>query len=185
MNLLVIIAHPVQDSLSFAIANKYKELAEAKNNTVEILDLYRSEHQQGFLTYDKVHDLKRTKEMAFYQSKISKADELVFVFPYWWGSMPAILKNFIDWNFSKGFAFTYENSRPKGLLNGKKVSIFTTTGAPSFFYKLTGANSRLKKMFKQQIIDFCGMKLKSCTIFGGVDQSKTDASKIINMVKFE
>ncbi len=184
MNILIVVAHPVKDSFSFAMANKYKTLAESKNHSAEIIDLYRCEQQQEFYTFEKVHEIEKTKEMEFFQSKISNADEIVFVFPYWWGSMPAILKNFIDWNFAKGFAFTYKNSRPIGLLTGKSVSIMTSTGAPKFFYNITGANRRLKNMFKQQIINFCGMKLKSCIIIGGVDQSKTDMKDQLSKIRF-
>ena len=97
--------------------------------------------------------------------------------------MPAILKNFIDWNFFKGFAFEYENSRPKGLLTKKVVKIYTSTGAPSFYYRITGANSRLKKMFQKQIIEFCGMKLKSFNIYGGLDKSKTDTAAILDKIR--
>ena len=182
MNVLIIIANPKVDSFSFAMANKYKELATAKGNKVELIDLYRSEYQQAFFTYESANGLKTTPEMAYFQNKIAAADELVFVFPYWWGSMPAILKNFIDWNFSRGFAFEYVNSRPKGLLTNKTVTVFTTTGAPSFIYKITGANSRLKKMFQKQIIEFCGMKLKSFNIYGGVDKSNTKTSDILDKV---
>jgi NAD(P)H dehydrogenase (quinone) len=121
--------------------------------------------------------------MKYYQDKISNADELVFVFPYWWGSFPAILKNFFDWNLSKGFAFEYVNSRPKGLLTNKKVKVFTTTGAPYFIYMLTGANRRLKCMFKKQIIDFCGMKLEEFNIFGGIDTNRANSQKILDSIK--
>ena len=65
-----------------------------QKNGVEIIDLHRDENQQPFFTYQNVNKLEVTKEMKYYQDKISKADELVFVFPYWWESMPAILKNF-------------------------------------------------------------------------------------------
>ena len=183
MKILIIIANPKIDSFSFAIANKYKELALTKEYEVEIIDLYRTEHQQPFFTYENINGLKTTSEMKYFQDKISQADELVFVFPYWWGSMPAILKNFIDWNFSRGFAFEYVNSKPKGLLTNKKVTIFTTTGAPSFIYKITGANNRLKKMIQKQIIEFCGMKLKSFNIYGGVDKSGTNTSKILDKIR--
>jgi len=181
-NIIIIVAHPKQNSLSFAIANKYKEKMIKQNNNVEILDLYRDENQQGFFTYDNANDLTTTKEMQYYQEKISTANELVFVFPYWWGTFPAILKNFFDWNLSKGFAFEYVNSRPKGLLQNKKVKVFTTTGAPKFIYTITGANRRLKNMFKQQIVEFCGMKLEEFNIFGGVDTSKEKATSILNKI---
>ncbi|WP_373070014.1 NAD(P)H-dependent oxidoreductase [Sulfurimonas sp.] len=177
-NILIVVANPKEDSFSFAMANKYKNKCKEKNYDVEFLDLYRDENQQPFFTNEQV----TTKEMKYYQEKISKADEITFVFPYWWGSMPAILKNFIDWNFSNGFAFEYVNSRPHGLLKGKSVKVFTTTGAPYLFYMLTGAHRRLRSMLKEQIIEFCGMKFEEFNIFGGVDTSKKKMQKILDKI---
>ena len=151
-NILIIVANPKKESLSFAIANRYKELSSQNDKNVEILDLYKDKYQQPFFTYDDdPYKIEVTKEMKYYQDKISKADEIVIVFHYWWGSMPAILKNFFDWNLSMGFAAKFVNGRPKGLLTNKSVKIFTTTGTPYFLYMLTGANRRLKNMFKMHI----------------------------------
>ena len=181
--ILLIIAHPKENSFSFAMANKYKEIKEALGDSVELLDLYRDKNQQKFFTYEDANSVK-SHEMLYYQEKIQNSDELVFVFPYWWGSYPAILHNFIDWNFSKGFAFEYINSRPKGLLTNKKVTVFTTTGAPTFIYTITGVNRRIKNTFKEQVVNFCGMKLSSFNIYGGVDTSSKKTDNILkNIVK--
>ncbi len=182
-NSLIIVAHPKEDGFSFAMANAYRQSIQSKGANVEMLDLYRDEHQQPFFTYDNANVLQTDEAMKYYQEKITKADEIVFVFPYWWGSFPAILKNFFDWNLSKDFAFTYVDSRPKGLLTGKTVKVFTTTGAPKFIYTLTGANRRLKNMMKEQIIEFCGMKLDGFHIFGGVDTSGKNTDKILKEIK--
>jgi len=184
MKTLLIVANPKEKSFSFAIANKYKELALSEGYEVEVLDLYRCKYQQPFFTYaDNANRVEVTSEMRYFQKKITETDELVFVFPYWWGSMPAILKNFIDWNFSRGFAFKYVNSRPKGMLTDKEVKVFTTTGAPSLYYTVIGANQRLKKMFQKQIIEFCGMKLKSFNIYGGIGKSATKTKDILDKMK--
>lgn len=182
-NILIVVANPKNESFSFAMANTYKENAQSKGDNVEMIDLYRDEHQQGFFTYEDANNLEANKAVTYYQDKITKADELVFVFPYWWGGFPAILKNFFDWNLSRGFAFKYVNSRPVGLLTNKKVKIFTTTGAPKFIYTLTGANRRLKYTIKEQIVDFCGMKLDGCHIFGGVDTSSKKTEHILESIK--
>jgi NAD(P)H dehydrogenase (quinone) len=184
MTSLIIVAHPKKSSLSFAIAEKYKKIVEQKGYKAQILDLYTDENQQPFFTYENdPYDQKRTKEMLYYQNMISNADELVFIFPYWWGTFPAILKNFFDWNFSMGFAAKFENGRPKGLLTNKIVKVFTTTGTPKWLYCLTGANRRLKNMFKEQIISFCGMKLEEFNIFGGIDTNSKNTKKILEKIK--
>ena len=178
-NVLIIVSHPREESLTVSMASAHAEASKNVGNSVEVIDLYRCEKQQPFFTYEDANGVYQTEEMTYFQEKIEKADEIVFFFPYWWGSMPAILKNFLDWNLSKGFAFTYENGRPKGLLEGKHVKLFTTTGAPKFFYTITGANRRLKNMFKEQIVNFCGMKLESCNIYGGVDTSGKNVEAIL------
>ena len=183
-NILIIVSHPKENSFSFAMANRYKDNRVAKGYNVEMIDLYRDSHQQPFFTYeDNASKPTEDASMKYYQSKITWADEIVFVFPYWWGSFPAILKNFIDWNFSSGFAFTYVNSRPKGLLNSKTVKVFTTTGAPKFIYTITGANRRLKNTIKSQIVSFCGMKLNGFYIYGGVDTNTKNTDKILESIK--
>lgn len=178
-NILIILANPNEKSFSHLMALTYKEKALKNNSLVETIDLYKNENQQGFYTHEGI----QSKEMDYYQKKIKIADEIVFIFPYWWGSMPAILKNFIDWNFAAGFAFEYINSRPVGLLKEKNVKIFTTCGAPYFYYFLTGANRRLKNMFKEQIINLTGMKLESFNIFGSMDTKNKNSSKILEKIK--
>ncbi len=180
---LIIVAHPKKESLTMSMASQFIEESKKIGNRVEMIDLYRCEYQQPFFTFEKANHVEVTKEMAFFHDKIKTADEIAFFFPYWWGSMPAILKNFLDWNLSNGFAFTYENGRPKGLLSGKNVKIFTTTGTPKFIYTITGANRRFRLMFKEQIVEFCGMKLEQCNIYGGVDTSGNNVEKILADVK--
>ena len=183
MNSLIIVAHPKKESFSFAMAKKYIELAKEKEYNIEFIDLYREKNQQPFFNFDNANKMEKTSEMEYYQEKIKWADELVFIFPYWWGGMPSILKNFFEWNLSKGFAFTYVNSRPKGLLTNKSVKVYTTTGAPSFIYKITGANRRIRKTMQQQIFSFCGMKLTSFNIYGGLDKSASNPSAILKKMK--
>jgi len=183
MNSLIILAHPKKNSFTFAMAERYRSLAGDKGYQMEVIDLYREKHQQPFFSFDDAKNPVKTDAVQYFQDKITHADELVFFFPYWWGSMPAILKNFIDWNFSRGFGFEYVDSRPVGLLKGKTVKIYTTTGAPYLYYKLTGAHKRLRKMFQKQVVEFCGMKLTSFNIYGSLDKSATDTNEILKKIK--
>ncbi len=183
MKTLIIVANPNTDSFSFGIANKYKELALLKHHQVKMIDLYRDNNQQPFHYFINTEKEEVTKEMKYFQEKILWADELVFVFPVWWGSMPAILKNFFDWNFNSGFAFKYVNSRPKGLLTNKTVKVFTTAGTPTLIYTLSGAKRRLKNTFKKQIFEFCGMKLVEFNLLGGMNTKNVNTQKMLGRIK--
>ena len=55
------------------------------------------------------------------QQDILWADHLVFVYPNWWSTVPALLKGLIDRMFVPGFAFKYRENSPfwDKLLKGK------------------------------------------------------------------
>ncbi len=46
------------------------------------------------------------------QQEILAADHLVFVYPNWWATFPALLKGFIDRVFLPNFAFKYRENSP-------------------------------------------------------------------------
>ena len=114
------------------------------------------------------------------QKKISNADRLIFIYPVWWNTMPAILKGFFDRVFTAGFAYRYkpvipamirakllmryafvtrfDYGIPMPLLKGKKAIVFLTTGAPKIAFFITG--NRFKKLIKRDILGFFGIKSK-------------------------
>jgi NAD(P)H dehydrogenase (quinone) len=90
------------------------------------------------------------------------------------------MKNFIDSNFHTGFAFRYENGKPIGLLKGKTARIVTTSGGPAFFYKLF---LHIQILWNLNRIGFCGIKQKSFTVFGKMEDPKTDKEAYLKAVE--
>ncbi len=176
MKKLFITANPSSTGFTHKICEKLSVLSREKWDEVEILDLYKTELRQDFLTYENKKEMAKDEITKKIQEKILWADELVFIFPIWWWDAPAIIKNFIDCNFSAGFAFRYENGRPVGLLKGKTARIITTSGGPSFLYKLI---LHIQWFWNINRISMCGMKQKSFTVFGNMDSSKTDKNKYL------
>ncbi len=70
------------------------------------------------------------------QKLLAEHDEYVFIFPVWWGNMPAILKNFFDCNFMAGFAFNFVSGKmmPEKLLSDKTAKIYCHCDAPTLLY---------------------------------------------------
>lgn len=58
------------------------------------------------------------------QEHLLWAENILFIFPTWWGGMPAILKGYIDRVFTNGFAFESQAAGSKGLLKNRKAMIF-------------------------------------------------------------
>jgi putative NADPH-quinone reductase len=188
---LLILAHPDKSSLNGKIADIFVDNFQGSNINFKRINL-------GDLNFDlnlkrgyrEVQGLEPDLKLA--QSDILWADYLVFVFPIWWYSFPAILKGFIDRVFLPGFAFKYNNpngAMPEKLLKGKKSILICTSGAPSFYYFLFG-NLATKTL--RGVLKFCGIKNIKTKLFGlaeknnredCLNQYQTSIKKIIKLIK--
>ena len=182
-NILIITAHPSLKNLTQGMAEVYKNEKEKQGHTVQVLDLYK-ETTLPFLSFEDQNNFKVSQEALDYQKMVTNANEIIFVYPFWWGTMPAILKNWIDSVLTMGFAATYnEKGRPVGLLQGRSVRILCTSGAPTFLYCINGIRRANKKIWKQTIVEFCSMEFTGYHLFGGVDTSGKNVDKIFETVK--
>jgi len=177
MKKLIITANPSSKAFTHKIANNIKSILEKKWEEVEIMNLYSKQYRQDFLSYeDKLEILNLSETTKDIQAKIAYTDELIFVFPVWNWSCPAILKNFIDCNFTAGFAFKFKSWwKLIKLLKWKTFKIFATAGADAFVYESIIPIWEIwaKKM------DFCGLKLTLCHIFWNIDRTNTDKDKYL------
>jgi len=163
-NIFIVTAHPSSKGFTHQIAAAYKKGHEAIGNTVEIMDLYKTDLKQGYLTYEDRSDLKQPDPIrSAIQEKITAADEIVFVHPMWWISVPAIMKNFIDNNISAGYAFRYVNGRPVGLLKGKSSRVFITCDGSFFLYSLIAMP--FWTIWRFGILGLCGLKVHGPHVF--------------------
>ncbi len=179
MNKLIITAHPSSQGFTHKIAEKLANLSEKQGQKVEILDLYKTDLKQDFLAFENIKEMGKDEVTKAMQAKITWADELVFVFPIWWGDTPAIMKNFIDCNFGAGFAFKFVDGKSIGLLPGKTARIIATSGAPSFLYTWV---LHVQLMWNLNRIKFCGIKQKSFTVFGNMDKPGTNKDAYLKQV---
>jgi NAD(P)H dehydrogenase (quinone) len=71
-------------------------------------------------------------------AKIRKADLIIFEFPLWWGSVPAIMKGWFDKVFALGVVWDGDHRYETGLLGGKQTLVITSTGDNAELYSSTG-----------------------------------------------
>lgn len=71
------------------------------------------------------------------QEAIQWAEHLIVIHPLWLGTMPALLKAFLEQIFRYGFALELSPSGkwPKKLLTGRSARIVITMGMPAFAYR--------------------------------------------------
>ncbi len=170
--ILIVNGHPSKESLNFAIAEAYKKGATEGNSDIKeiiIRDLQFSPNLQ--YGYQKRTELEPDLLEAW--EKIKWAEHLVFVFPIWWGGMPAIMKGFFDRLFLPGFAFQYKEDSVwwDKLLAGKSARIICTMDTPYWYFRLIYGNPAIRQI-KRTILQFCGINPVSVTVFSPIRNIK-------------
>lgn len=169
MKALIILAHPDEASLTSSLARVVKESFEAKGDEVRVSDLYRlgwksNVDRDDFPKYqserlfvchaskDATESNALTDDVIQEQEKLFWADSVVFVFPLWWFSMPAILKGWVDRVFSYGVGYgvgahddTHWGDRyGEGSFAGKRAMIVTVAGEWKTHYSARGVNGPIE-----------------------------------------
>ena len=170
-NILIIKAHPAINSFNEALANEYKKGAKEVGNKVKEISL-RELKLSKYLKHNHRTPAKLSPDLLEARKLISWADHLVFAYPIWWGSTPAILQEFLEILFTSGFAFQYPPKKgfPVGLLKGKSARLINTMDSPVPIYKLLIGNPN-KKLMARSILNFCGIKKVKISYFGSVKMS--------------
>jgi len=161
--LLVIIGHPRGESLCAALAGAYIAGARGAGCMVEVLDLSQMRFDEDVTTGSPAHqalepDLQRARDL------IEWAQHLVFVFPNWWGMMPARLKGFLDRVLYPGFAFREDGGHYYGLLGPRTAELLITMDVPPLVYRwIQGAPG--VKALSRATLGLCGITTVDVTTF--------------------
>lgn len=104
------------------------------------------------------------------QDTLRWAEHLVLCYPLWLGSMPALLKAFLEQVLRPGFAFCYGESGggAKRLLRGKSARVVVTMGMPALFYRLYFRAHSLRSL-ERNILHFCGIAPVRHSLIGLVE----------------
>jgi putative NADPH-quinone reductase len=159
---------PAGGHLCHALADAYAAGADEAGHAVrrvEVagLDFPLLRTQAEFETAAPPADIRAAQEA------IAWAEQLVIAYPLWLGTMPALLKGFLEQVFRPGFVFETE---PKRLwtkrLKGRSARIVVTMGMPAFFYRwYFGAHSL--KSLERNVLGFCGIRPIRESLFGMVE----------------
>lgn len=184
-NVLIIHGHPVQDTFVDRLTEQYKEGVKLSGSEIRELILknlsFDINFHEGYRGNQELEpDLKNAQEL------IAWADHLVFFYPNWWGTYPAMLKGFIDRTLLPGFAFKYRkgNPLPEQLLKGKSARLVVTMDSPVWYYYLVQGAPGHNSM-KKSILHFCGVKPVKITSLGPMRNSSEKQRKnwLVKMYK--
>lgn len=156
--ILVIQGHPdpAGDHFCHALAEAYAQGAREARHEVRLIEvatldfpLLRSKEE--FDNGTPVEAIRRAQE------SIAWAEHLVIVYPLWLGSLPALLKAFLEQVFRPQFAFDQSNGKGgRKRLSGKSARIVVTMGMPAPIYRWYFGAHGLKSL-KRSILGFSGI----------------------------
>ena len=191
MNILVINGHPDKESYCQAIFQTIVENIDSKRHELEMINLNEEEFDP-VLRYGYRQRMEDNPFILRSQSLIQWADHLIFVYPIWWSSMPSLLKGWIDRVFTPGIAYSANNrgsfilnylrgKQFKKLLKGKTASIYATSMAPTWWYKVFSGPINIPDSYgisvlKNAVLNHCGIKTKRVSILGELGREVNTSS---------
>ncbi|MDR0225061.1 MAG: NAD(P)H-dependent oxidoreductase [Burkholderiaceae bacterium] len=166
--ILLVLGHPSADSLCAGLADAYLQGARQGGAEVRVLRL-------GELDFDPVLQAGYRGEQALEpdlcqaRDDILWASHLAWVYPTWWGAMPALLKGFIDRVFLPGFAFRYRSGSVlwDRLLAGRSADLLVTMDSPPWYYRWVMHMPGHHQM-RRAILEFSGIRPVRVRSFGAV-----------------
>ncbi|MEI6758417.1 MAG: NAD(P)H-dependent oxidoreductase [Chlorobium sp.] len=166
--ILIILGHPSSKSFCGALADAYEKGAKAAGHEVQRISL-------GTLSFDPIlHNGYATiqplePDLLAAQAALIRAQHIVFVYPVWWGAMPALLKGFIDRVFLPGFAFKFHDNsmRWDRLLSGRSAHLLVTMDTPPWYFRWVNHMPGHHQM-RRTILGFCGIKPVIISNFGPI-----------------
>jgi NAD(P)H dehydrogenase (quinone) len=163
MNVLIVFAHPSPTSYNAALKNASIDSLLKRGASVKVSDLYA----MNFNPVAKMEDTivpdnpdNVPEDLRLEREKVSWANYIIFQFPMWWTSAPAILKGWFDRVFAANFAYgpgVYNH----GNFKGKKAMLSLTTGGRHLgSYGPRGLKGEMKERLfsiQHEVLYFSGM----------------------------
>ncbi|MFZ6014719.1 MAG: NAD(P)H-dependent oxidoreductase [Bacteroidota bacterium] len=157
MSTIIINGHPDRNSYCTTLASSYHRSLVNNSHPATLLNLFDLKFDLNLVGGYKNNSLEH--DLIEAQNLIRQSQHLVFVYPTWWWTMPALLKGFIDRVFVPGFAFQYIKGKSiaEKLLTDKRATLIVTMDSPQWYYRWWMRNVGHFAM-KQGILAFCGIR---------------------------
>ncbi|POP54505.1 NAD(P)H-dependent oxidoreductase [Zhongshania marina] len=180
MNVLIVHAHPEPKSFSSALFREAVHQYRRQGHTVQVSDLYSMNFNpvasaadfstpinSDYLNYalEQRHAMSEgtiAPDIAQEVDKVITAELILFNFPLYWFSVPAILKGWIDRVFVSGKFYGGKRIYTQGGMLGKKVLVSVTTGGRSDMLDEGGIHGDLTGILKpllQGSLGYVGMEV--------------------------
>ena len=166
MNVLIVHAHPEAASFTTAMRDAATETLIEAGHNVLISDLYEMNFNpvasandflgranEDYLVYalEQRHADANDLLASDIKSELDKvvwADLIIFNFPIYWFSMPAIMKGWLDRVFVSGRCYGGMRFYDRGGMKGKKALVSLTLGGQPHMFDADGVHGPFLEMLK-------------------------------------
>lgn len=181
--MLIVYAHQEPTSLNGSLKRVAVEELSKQGCTVTVSDLYAMDFEPratrkditgavsnpevfsyAVEVYEAYKQRSLSSDIIEEQKKVQEADLVIFQFPLYWFSVPAILKGWMDRVLCQGFAFDFPGIYDSGLLKGKLALLSLTTGSTAEMYSKAGVSGDFRYFLwplQHGTLHFCGFQVLS------------------------
>ena len=164
---VIVVGHARSGTFCDALGASYRRGAESAGHDVRLFTTSLMKFDpilhEGFA---RVQPLEPDLQIA--ADAMLAADHLVIIFPLWLGTLPAILKGFLERVLQPQLVESAKKNKFVQLLKGKSARVVITMGMPGFIYRWWFGAHALK-MLKRNILAFMGVGPIRSVIYGNIE----------------
>ncbi|XP_041849887.1 NAD(P)H dehydrogenase [quinone] 1-like isoform X1 [Melanotaenia boesemani] len=194
---LIVFAHQSSGSFNAAARDVAVQQLTEQGFSVSVSDLYAMDFRASATRDDIIGDLKNpslfqygdetmlawkegrlSDDITAEQRKVLEAELIIFQFPLYWFSVPAILKGWMDRVLTQGFAFSLQKMYKNGIFQDKKAMLSFTTGGTQSMFRPDGINGDINVLLwplQNGTLHFCGFQVLAPQIFWSPDHCPPEA----------
>jgi NAD(P)H dehydrogenase (quinone) len=154
MNVLIVYAHPEPLSLNGALKDFAVQRLQAAGHAAQVSDLYAMEWNAVLGAAEIPEQVHHRADILREQEKLLWADTVIFQFPLWWFSMPAIMKGWVERVYTYGFGYgvgehsdqRWGDRYGEGTLEGRRAMLLVTAGGWESHYGPRGINGAVEDL---------------------------------------
>ncbi|MCR6109350.1 FMN-dependent NADH-azoreductase [Bacillus sp. A301a_S52] len=184
-------SRPADQAISVKLYNSFVESYKLAHpeDTITELDLFKE--NLPYYDTDKINGMfklaqgmeltdaekEATDLVTSYLNQFLEADKVVFAFPLWNFTVPAVLHTYMDYLAQAGKTFKYTEQGPVGLLTDKKVALLNARGG--VYSEGPAAANEMAVNFISGMLQFWGVSNIETVIVEGHNQFPDKAESIV------
>ncbi len=190
MNCLIVVAHPLENSLCRHLADETIAHMKARGHDVTVKNLYDEAFDPRLTVKERASYYQaefQSSELEKDLAQLRETEILILIFPTWWFGFPAILKGWFDRVWAPGHAYDHSPDL-KGIIPRldqlKKMTAITTLGSP-WWVDWFVLRRPVRRILKLAILGTCAKncRFKMLSLYSSESLTPTKVEKFVERIK--